>query len=453
MTVDSMGHPGERERADAELGTATSWQPVAGRADTQVDMWEPTVQDPPAGAQTVLPRDLGPVPVRRALHAIRADDAYNLLGSLCTGVCVAVLLFAWLAPFSGFAGFVIVAYAVFIAAYAVLSRLAGGGPEALDRVWTVILGSAGLVLLIGLLDVVGFTLWKGLPALWHLNFFTEDLAGTGPRDSLERGGVLHAVVGTLEMISIALLITIPLGLACAVYLTEIGGRGARLVRTIVEAMTALPSIVAGLFIYATLILIAGFPSSGFAAACAISVMMLPIIIRAADVVLRLVPGNLREASEALGAPRWRTVWYVVLPTARSGLLTSIILGTARGIGETSPVLLTAGYTVYLNADPFSGPQVSLPLLTFQLVRSGEPLYQQRGFGAAALLMVIVVTLFALARAFAGRPPGRVGTLQARRNTRRSAEDLERMRRQEAARHQLTAHDDHESYPSDPGDAS
>ena len=119
-------------------------------------------------------------------------------------------------------------------------------------------------------------------------------------------------------------------------MTEVGGRFARVVRTVVEAMTALPSIVAGLFIYTVLILGLGFPRSGFAAAMALSVMMLPIIARASDVVLRVVPGGLREASLALGASRWRTVWHVVLPTARPGLATALILGVARGIGETSP---------------------------------------------------------------------------------------------------------------------
>ena len=127
----------------------------------------------------------------------------------------------------------------------------------------------------------------------------------------------------------------PLGIGTAVFLNEVGGRFARLVRTVVDAMTALPSIVAGLFIFAMFILVLGQPRSGLAASLAITVMMLPIIIRSADVVLRLVPGNLREASLALGASRWRTVWHVVLPTARSGLATAVILGVARGVGETA----------------------------------------------------------------------------------------------------------------------
>ena len=161
------------------------------------------------------------------------------------------------------------------------------------------------------------------------------------------------------MITIGLAFTIPLGVVCAVFLSETKGPFTRFVRTIVEAMTALPSVVAGLFVYAAIITLqaaAGFgQKSGFAASIALSVMMLPIMIRAADVVLRLVPGNLKEAASALGAPRWRVVWHVVLPTSRSGIMTAIILGTARGIGETSPVLLTAGYTTGFNSQPVQRP--------------------------------------------------------------------------------------------------
>jgi len=142
------------------------------------------------------------------------------------------------------------------------------------------------------------------------------------------------------------------------------------------------------------------------------------VIRASDVVLRLVPGNLTEAAEALGAPRWRTVWHVVLPTARSGLATAVILGTARGIGETSPVLLTAGYTAALNADPAHGPMVSLPLAVFSFVKSPEPTMIARGFGAAAVLMALVLVL-------GGRGPGQQTKRQARRTARASKRDAAR----------------------------
>jgi phosphate transport system permease protein len=215
--------------------------------------------------------------------------------------------------------------------------------------------------------------------------------------------VLHAILGSVIEVGIAVAVTVPLGIGTAVFMTEVGGRFARLVRTVVEAMTALPSIVAGLFINTTVIVGLGVDRSGFAASMALSVMMLPIIARAADVVLRVVPGGLREASLALGASRWRTVWHVVLPTARPGLATALILGVARGIGETSPVLLTSGAATFLVGNPFNGVMNSLPLFIFSTVRSGEPIYIARAFGAAAILMALVLVLFVTARLLA-RPP-------------------------------------------------
>jgi phosphate transport system permease protein len=170
-------------------------------------------------------------------------------------------------------------------------------------------------------------------------------------------------------------------------------------------------------------------------------MMLPIIIRAADVVIRLVPGTLREAALALGASQWRTIWHVVLPTARSGITTAVILGTARGIGETSPVLLTAGFAQTMNANPTSGAQTSLPLYTFQMVRTGEPGLIARAFGAAAVLMVLVLFLFVLARIIGGRAPGQLSRGQRRRRARASRRDALRFAAAERARRPDLVHTD------------
>jgi phosphate transport system permease protein len=320
---------------------------------------------------------------------------------------------------------VVVAYLLFLALYALLVSFDESGPAVRDRLAAAIVHSLAALLLAALVFVVTYTLWRGAKALPHLNFLTQDMTDAGPLQPLTVGGVVHAVVGTLEQITIALIITVPLGLMCAVFLNELPGAYARFVRTIAEAMTALPSIVAGLFIYATFILILGFEKSGFAAALAISVMMLPIIIRAADVVIRLVPGSLREASLALGASQWRTVWTVVLPTARSGLATAVILGTARGVGETSPVLLTAGFTAALNADPLHGPQVSLPLATFSFIRSPQQTMIARGFGTAAVLMALVLVLFILARVVGGRGPGELTRRQEHRRVLASRRDVAR----------------------------
>ncbi|NUK01538.1 phosphate ABC transporter permease PstA [Streptomyces lunaelactis] len=389
-------------------------------------------------AQTVRPatevRDESPE-VRRNTSSVHGSDLLALAGAAVGSLALTALLFTWIAPFDSILGFVVVTYVFFLGIYAVLVSFDEKSVAVRDKVAAVLWQSLATLLLAALVMVVVYTLWRGKSSLVHLNFFTEAMSRTGPLQPLTEGGVLHAIVGTLEQIAISLAITVPLGLACAVFLNEVPGRYARFVRTIVEAMTALPSIVAGLFIYATVILMLGFDKSGFAAALALSVMMLPIIIRAADVVIRLVPGSLREASYALGASQWRTVWTVVLPTARSGLTTAVILGTARGIGETSPVLLTSGFTPDLNLNPLTGPQVSLPLATFQLVSSPQPNMIARGFGSAALLMALVLLLFIVARVVGGRGPGELTRNQRHRRVQASRRDAQRMSKRAALRPQ------------------
>ncbi|MGW5240169.1 phosphate ABC transporter permease PstA [Monashia sp. NPDC004114] len=369
----------------------------------------------------------GRAEVRRTARGVRQEDVLAVLGALGAGVGLAAITYYVIAPFSGTLGFIVLAFGAFLGCYVLLVRMDGDRELVKDRVASVLAHSLGLVMLLGLVVVVAFALWQGLSVLTQSNFYTEDMAETGPLAPLSSGGVKHAIVGTLVMITIALAITIPLAVVCAVFLSESRSPFARFVRTIVEAMTALPSVVAGLFVYAAIITLQERfhwgSTSGLAASVALSVMMLPIMIRAADVVLRLVPGNLKEAAEALGAPRWKVIWHVVLPTARSGLMTAIILGTARGIGETSPVLLTAGYTTGFNVDPLHGPMVSLPLLTFSMTKSPEPGYVARGFGAATVLMVLVLLLFVAARVLGGRAPGDLTKRQRRRRAQRSAEDL------------------------------
>jgi phosphate transport system permease protein len=367
--------------------------------------------------------------VRRTTHGVQQRDLLPVVGALAASLSLTAVLYFFLEPWSGVLGFVAVAYALFIVIYGLLVAMDGNATMVKDRIASAVAHSLAMAMFLALVLVVGFALWKGRQALGHLNFYTDDMSLAGPLDGLAVGGILHAAVGTFIMITIGLFFTIPLAVVCAVFLSETKGPFTRFVRTIVEAMTALPSVVAGLFVYAAIITLqqaAGFgQKSGFAASIALSVMMLPIMIRAADVVLRLVPGNLKEAASALGAPRWRVVWHVVLPTSRSGIMTAIILGTARGIGETSPVLLTAGYTTGFNLNPFSGPMVSLPLLTFSLTKSPEAGFIARGFGAATVLMIVVLLLFVTARIIGGRSPGELTRRQARRRERQSDRDLAR----------------------------
>ncbi|MDR2254177.1 MAG: phosphate ABC transporter permease PstA [Bifidobacteriaceae bacterium] len=387
---------------------------------------------------TTAPAPAGPAPAppapesRRNLAKIRREDVLRAVGAASAAVAATAWLYTQVLPGRGALAFGLTAYALFLVFFMVLISLDEGRIAIQDRMAGVVIHSAAIVLLAALVVVVVFTLARGSEAFKHLNFWTDDMSLAGPLDPLTLGGMAHGAVGTLMMIAFALAISIPLGLACAIFLAEFPSPFARVVRTVVEAMTALPSIICGLFIYATYVLTFGLDKSAFAASLAITIMILPIIVRSADVVLRLVPATLKEASLAVGASRWRTVTRVVLPTARSGLVTAIVLGTARGIGETSPVLLTAGYTTYFNFNPFSGPMVSLPFATFTLVKSSEPSQVARGFGAAAVLMVMVFGLFWVARRLGGGGAGVLSPRGERRARAASARDARRFASRSAA---------------------
>jgi phosphate transport system permease protein len=367
---------------------------------------------------------------RRRTSSFRAEDAYCLVGSMVAAVSITGLLYTMLTPFSGIVGFVILTWVTWVGLYGLLLGLSRPRTLVKDKVAAAVVHSIAFVMVVALVTVVAYLAYRASRAMSHWNFFTKDMSTARPTDSvatgLTRAGIEHGIVATVEQIAIATVITVPLGLTCAVLLNEIPGRYSRIVRTVTEAMTALPSIVAGLFIFATYILLFHGPKSGFAAALALSIMMLPIIIRSADVVLRLVPSTLKEASFALGAGQLRTLWQVTLPTARSGLATAVILGMARGIGETSPVLITAGVGRHLNVNPLTGPQPSLPLLTLLLTRSSSNSYVARGFGAGGTLLVLVLVLFVIARAVGGRGPGNRSKRQQKRAARASAKDLRRI---------------------------
>ncbi|SEB72713.1 phosphate ABC transporter membrane protein 2, PhoT family [Nocardioides exalbidus] len=375
-------------------------------------------------ATTYLPvRDLdAPPAVRRAsLGKPTAEERFTVVGAWVSAFALAWIITQRLLPLNGPAWLLFAWFVLGLLMSAVTTSMSGRRVDVVDRVVSGVVTSGALVVGAALVSTVVFVVYRGWEPLLHLNFFVDDMAGVGPRDPFDKGGIGHAILGSAIELGIAIAVTLPLGIGTAVFMTEVGGRFAVIVRTIVEAMTALPSIVAGLFIYTVLIVALGFPRSGFAAAMALSVMMLPIIARAADVVLRVVPGGLREASLALGASRWRTVWHVVLPTARPGLATALILGVARGVGETSPVLLTSGVATFFVTNPTDGVMNSLPLYIFKGARSPEPMDIERAFAAATVLLVLVLVLFVIARLVA-RPPR--ASARPRRTTRakRTAEE-------------------------------
>ncbi|MEY9925443.1 phosphate transport system permease protein [Catenulispora sp. GP43] len=371
---------------------------------------------PDAHADAYLDADSGQVRVRPG--ALTAADYATLAGAAFGAVGLVWLVYERLMPWSGALGFWLCWYLVYLAMYWGIARTQWEARHVREKIATAVFTGAGLLILVVLVDQVAYVAWRGEKVVVHGNFLTSDMQKTGPLDPLTSGGCLHAIVGSLEQLGLATLFAVPLGISAAVFMSEVGGRLARPVRTVVEAMTALPSIVAGLFILGSVILTLGYDRSGFAASLALTVMMMPIVTRASEVVIRVVPNTLREASYALGASQWRTVWNVVLPTARSGLTTAILLGMARAVGETSPVLLTAGFTSGMNANAFSGQQVSLPLYVWNYVRYPQEDMKIRAFGAALTLMAIVMILFVAARVAGGRRPGEL----SRRRRRQMARD-------------------------------
>lgn len=358
------------------------------------------------------------VRISRVTPAGAATVATAALGALG----LVWLLYEQMLALSGVAGFWLSWYVVFLLLYAWMASQQWGRREATDKVAVVAFTTAGVLTCAAVLGLVLFVLAKGASAVRHLSFFTQSMAFAGPLSPLSSGGVLHAIAGTLEQITLGTLFAVPLGLLAAVFLAEVGGPDARPIRTIVEAMTALPDVIAGLFVYALAILTLGLQKSGLAAALALAVTMMPIVARASELILLLVPGTLREGSYALGARHWRTVLNVVLPTARSGLATAVVLAMARGIGETAPVLVVSGVTKEINLSPLHGPQMSLPLFVWEYahVEAVNQAVVARAFGAGFTLVVVVVVLFALARALGGTAPGELTRRQQRRLARQAA---------------------------------
>ena len=294
----------------------------------------------------------------------------------------------------------LVAGAVALALITVLSAVREGRRRALDRfVSGMLLCSVGVALL-PLVSVLYFAASKGFRRFGGY-FLTHSLHGVGPLD--RTGGAYHAVIGTVEQVAISTTIAVPLGLLAAIYVVEYGrGRLASLVRFVTDMMTGVPSIVAGLFVYAAWVLALHRGFSGFAAALSLTILMLPTIVRATEEMLKLVPDALREAALALGVPRWRAILSVVLPTASAGIITGVMLAVARVAGETAPLLLTALNFDSINANPFVGQQAALPTFVFAQAQAPQQVSLDRAWAGALTLVLIILVLNLVARAIARR---------------------------------------------------
>ncbi len=379
-----------------------------------------TATTPSAAPPPAQPVPAGPPPARRPREFTPVDYG-TMAGCAASALALTWVVFARLTEGVGWFGFLVVAYLLFLVLFVLVTADRYDRLVAKDRLATVAVTSGAVILMAPLLWLVGYVIVKGWGAL-RPQFFVKDQGGVTPTEPATAGGGAHAVVGSLMQVGIALLLTVPLALSTAVFLNETRSRLRRPVRVFVDAMSGLPSIVAGLFVFAVLILPYAsdpggfFGNNGAMAALALAIIMLPTMTRTVEVVLRLVPDGLRESSLALGASRARTVWSVVLPTARTGITTGVVLGIARAVGETAPLLFTAFGSDLMNTNPVSGPQESLPLFVYRNIR--QPLESQinRGFTGALVLMLIVLSLFGLAR-FIGRD--RSGREARRRRRQRS----------------------------------
>lgn len=329
----------------------------------------------------------------KRIREFATDDWREVAIAAAAAASTAGLVFIvmnWQSWLGGFLWFVI----LFMLYYRLLAGELHGAVVAGDRLMTMLIAFGAALTVGALLWMTGFVLLKGAGHL-SFEFFTTDMQSVGPRD--KGGGASHALIGTLQQVGIATMVAVPIAIMTAVYLHEIKGRVAPFLRFFIDALSGLPSIVAGLLVYTIWIVQFGRGFSGIAGSMALIILMLPTVTRTAEEILRTVPDTLREASLALGAPHWRVILFTVLPTARSGLITAAILGVARAIGETAPLLLTASYASGVNANPFAERQASLPMFVWQLIRQPNQNQVDRAWAGAVFLLLTVFILFVLAR--------------------------------------------------------
>lgn len=281
------------------------------------------------------------------------------------------------------------------------SRLKFGKTAGVDSFFKTLFTVSICLIIMPIVSIL-WTVWlrghKGL----HWSLFTTDMKQADFTGDVSQGGLIHAIIGTLIIIAIAVVISVPIGILTAIYLTEIRGRFSRPIAFLVQAMSGVPSIVAGLFILAAIVYPLTRHFNGFEGSIALAILMIPTVARTSEEVLLLIPEDLREAGLALGGTQWRSVALIVIPAARSGLFTAIILGVARIIGETAPIVLLTGGANVININPFSGTMESLPLYIWGGLRSGTPESFTRAWAGILILLALVIVLFAGARYFGSK---------------------------------------------------
>jgi len=335
----------------------------------------------------------------RATPLQRATTASIFIGSIITSFIIVAVT-----PLKGklaYSGMFFIAFVVFDFVYARLTQGKSAGTDSVFRGFVILGISIAVVPIVSILYSV---LVRGIKGL-HLSLLTTDMHSTPPTDPVGHGGLMHAIIGTLLLVAVALLISVPIGILTAVYLTEIKGRFSRPIKFLVQAMAGVPSIVAGLFIFAAIIIPLTKTFNSFEGSLALSILMIPTIARTSEEVLLLVPQDLRESGVALGGTQWRTVAQIVLPAAKGGLVTALILGVARVTGETAPVLLLTGGGDSTNFNIFKGPMGSLPSYIWKGFGAGTPESISRAWSGILVLLVLVLSLFVSARLISDRKKG------------------------------------------------
>ena len=351
----------------------------------------------------MTPQNLSQAPIAkpgRPWEPSRKEKGGKLV-NLLLAIAIAVLLYLF-TGLNGKLGFFIAFFSSFLVVMFVAEYRRAGIPAAQDSVLTTVSRFAIAIAIIPILSILSTVIVKGWRGL-HWGLFTQDMSQATVNDPIENGGMLAAIAGTSIMVGIALVITLPISILTALYLTEINGKFARPIRFLVQAMSGVPSIVAGLFILSSVVYPITGERTGLMGSLALAILMIPTVARTSEEVLLLIPNDLREAGLALGATQWRTVAMVVVPAVKSGLVTAVILGIARVIGETAPILLVSGGGEATNLNPVSGPMGSIPYYVWKsFLLGGTEESSQRTWAGLLVLLVWVLILFSAARYISSR---------------------------------------------------
>lgn len=308
-------------------------------------------------------------------------------------------------PLKGKLAYFVLFFITYAAATAILALTKSGAMAAKDAIAKVFIGCGALVTLIPIASILFTIVSKGYKGI-KPHIFTTDMALATPTDPISNGGLLHAITGTLMLVGVALVLSVPIGILTALYVTEIRGKFTRPIKFLVQAMSGVPSIVAGLFILSAVLYPITKAYSGLMGSLALTILMIPTVARTSEEVLNLIPQDLREAGTALGGTQWRTVAMIVLPAAKSGLITATILGVARIAGETAPLLLLTGGGDRVNGNPFHDPMGSLPYYIWKSFNAGSEEAITRAWAGLLVLVLLILILFTTARFLSSRKVSR-----------------------------------------------